>query len=80
MEPGATTTFVIVTREDDQVNRPAATSDGQVGGPYRRVRANAWLGRTLLAMLHNVHELTQWITYIKTAHAPRFRLGAVFNG
>lgn len=28
-------------------NRPAATDVGQIEGPYRRVRLNAWLGRRL---------------------------------
>jgi hypothetical protein len=31
-------------------------------------------------MLHHVDELAQWIANVETAHAPRFALGAVFNG
>jgi len=36
--------------KQDQFNRPAATDDRQVEGPYRRVRLNAWLGHNALCL------------------------------
>ena len=33
--------------QQDQVNRPAATDVREQEGRYRRVRLNAWLGRTI---------------------------------
>ena len=44
-------TMLALPREDgqqDQVNRPAATDDRQIEGPYRRVRLNEWNGLPLL--------------------------------
>src|SRR6266508_2373912 len=43
-------------------NRPAATDDRQVEGPYRRVRLNAWLGRMAHDILERALRIKQYAT------------------